>query len=165
MLVYIKDSLLTSPAKVLVNPVNTIGIMGKGLAKEFKQLYPEMFKQYRKLCEAGQFSIGQLWLYKTSEKWILNFPTKHSWRQRSRPEYIASGLQKFVATYEQQNIQSIAFPQLGCGSGDLNWEYDVQPLMEHYLRPLQIEIYIYLFDSVIRCSGIGSAADAGTSDD
>jgi len=147
MLVYVKDSLLTSPAKVLVNPVNTVGIMGKGLAKEFKHLYPDMFKRYRELCEAKKFSTGQLWLYKTSEKWILNFPTKQNWRQRSRLEYIESGLQKFVATYKHKNIRSIAFPQLGCGNGELSWENGVQSLMEHYLRPLQIEIYIHLFDA------------------
>ena len=143
MILYVKGNLFNSPAQVLVNTVNTVGVMGKGVALEFKRLYPEMYKQYRALCEAGQFDIGLLWLYKSSNKWVLNFPTKKHWRNPSRVEYIEAGLQKFVATYVEMGIHSIAFPPLGCGNGQLDFEQQVQPLMHRYLRNLPIDIFIY----------------------
>lgn len=145
MINYVEGSLLESPAKVLVNPVNTQGAMGKGLAGEFKKLYPEMFRQYQDLCERKLLIIGTLWIYKTPNKWILNFPTKASWRQKSQPQFIEAGLKKFVDTYSQKGIHSIAFPQLGCGNGELDWEKEVRPLMDHYLHELPIEVYIHIF--------------------
>jgi O-acetyl-ADP-ribose deacetylase (regulator of RNase III) len=143
MILYVKGNLFNSPAQVLVNTVNTVGVMGKGVALEFKRLYPEMYKQYRALCEAGQFDIGMLWLYKSPNKWVLNFPTKKHWRNPSKVEYIEAGLQKFVATYAEMGIHSIAFPPLGCGNGQLDFEQQVQPLMHRYLRNLPIDVFIY----------------------
>lgn len=143
MILYVKGDLFQSPAQVLVNTVNTVGVMGKGIALEFKRLFPEMFKQYRDLCETGNLSIGTLWLYKTPNKWVLNFPTKTHWRQPSRIEYIEAGLEKFAETYSKMGIHSIAFPPLGCGNGQLDFETEVQPLMERYLRKLPIEVFIY----------------------
>jgi O-acetyl-ADP-ribose deacetylase (regulator of RNase III) len=75
MITYVQGDLFQSSAKVLVNPVNTAGVMGKGLALEFKKRYPAMFEEYRTRCETGKFQAGDLWLYKTPVKWILNFPT------------------------------------------------------------------------------------------
>jgi O-acetyl-ADP-ribose deacetylase (regulator of RNase III) len=146
MITYVEGDLFQSPDKVLVNPVNTAGVMGKGLALEFKRRYPAMFREYQVLCKKKQLDVGQLWIYKTPEKWILNFPTKRHWRQKSRPEYIEAGLERFVATYQEENIDSIAFPQLGCGSGQLDWETQVQPLVEKYLGPLPITIHIYVMN-------------------
>jgi hypothetical protein len=103
-----------------------------------------MFNEYQRLCETNQFNIGQLWLYKTPHKWILNFPTKKHWRQPSKIEYIEKGLKKFVATYDAHKITSISFPMLGCGNGELNWE-DVRPLMEHYLNRIPIDVFIHLY--------------------
>ncbi len=143
MILYIEGNLLQSPAQVLVNTVNTVGVMGKGIALEFKKLYPEMFKEYRKLCEFGKFKIGNLWLYKSSYKWVLNFPTKQHWRSPSRVEFIETGLQKFVATYANMGINSIAFPALGCGNGQLDFDTQVKPLMERYLRNLPIDVFVY----------------------
>ena len=143
MILYVKGNIFQSPAQVLVNTVNTVGVMGKGIALEFKQMFPEMFAEYRELCESGNIKIGTLWLYKTSNKWILNFPTKKHWRQPSRVEYIESGLKKFVDTYSKLGIHSIAFPPLGCGNGQLDFKTEVQPLMEKYLRNLPIEVFIY----------------------
>ncbi|MBI4337883.1 MAG: macro domain-containing protein [Chloroflexi bacterium] len=144
MITYVVCDLFLSPARVLVNTVNTVGVMGKGIAKEFKQIYPDMFKQYQLLCERGRFDIGKLWLYKTPNKWVLNFPTKRYWRQPSRTEYIEAGLLKFAATYHQYGITDISFPLLGCGNGELDWETQVQPVMERYLQPLPIVVYIHL---------------------
>lgn len=145
MITYVLGDLLQSPARVLVNTVNTVGVMGKGIAKDFKLIYPEMFQQYQKLCEKKMFNIGQLWLYKTPHKWILNFPTKENWRQPSKLEYIEAGLRKFTQTYADKNITSIAFPALGCGNGELNWETQVRPLMEKYLQNIPADVYIYLY--------------------
>ncbi len=143
MITYVKGSLFESPAKVLVNTVNTVGVMGKGIAKTFKEVFPEMFIQYQQLCENRQLQVGRLWLYRTEHKWILNFPTKVHWRQASKSKYIEQGLQKFVSTYSDLGITNVAFPQLGCGNGELDWMSTVQPLMAKYLGPLPIDIFIY----------------------
>lgn len=143
MILYVKGDIFQSPAQVLVNTVNTVGVMGKGIALDFKRLFPEMFEQYRQLCEDGKLQIGVLWLYKSPNKWVLNFPTKRHWREPSRVEYIEAGLSKFSANYSQMGIHSIAFPPLGCGNGQLDFKTQVQPLMEKYLRNLPIEVFIY----------------------
>ncbi len=144
MITYVDSNLFESPAKVWVNTVNTVGVMGKGIAKTFKAIYPEMFKQYKGFCEDGSLTVGKLWLYKTSHKWILNFPTKKHWRNKSRLEYIEAGLQKFASTYDRKSLLQVSFPMLGCGNGDLDWD-DVRPLMEQYLRPLPIDVYIHIY--------------------
>ncbi len=144
MITYLTSDLFESHAQVLVNAVNTVGVMGKGIALEFKRKYPEMFKEYQVLCKSGVFDIGQLWLYKSPEKWILNFPTKRDWRNPSKIEYIEAGLTRFVEIYEEESITSISFPRLGSGLGGLNWENEVQPLMEKYLSPLPLEVIIHI---------------------
>lgn len=143
MILYVKGDIFQSPAQVLVNAVNTVGVMGKGIALEYKRMFPQMFDEYRMLCENGQFDVGSLWLYKTPNKWILNFPTKKHWRQPSRVEFIEEGLKKFADVYSEMGIYSIAFPPLGCGNGQLDFKGQVQPLMEHYLRNLPIEVFVY----------------------
>lgn len=143
VILYVQGDLLQSPAQTLVNTVNTVGVMGKGIALEFKHLFPAMAIQYRELCERGQLDIGQLWLYKGYSKWVLNFPTKKHWQQPSQVSYIEAGLEKFVEVYNQWGIHSIAFPHLGCGNGHLDFETQVRPLMEYYLKPLPIDVFIY----------------------
>lgn len=142
MIKYMIGDYYMAPVQVIVNPVNTVGVMGKGIALQFKKMYPNMFKQYQKYCEDGSFTIGKLWLYKTNNKWIMNFPTKKSWRNKSKLEYVEKGLQKFVDTYQQKGITSIAFPELGCGNGGLDWK-EVKPLMDKYLKNLPIDVYVY----------------------
>lgn len=143
MLSYLKGDLLSSPAQVLVNTVNTVGVMGKGIALQFKNKYPSMFKSYQNICEKHRLDVGKLYLWKSPEKWILLFPTKKHWKNPSKIEYIESGLKKFVENYERLGIESIAFPKLGCGNGNLDWEV-VRPIMEKYLKPLPITVYIYV---------------------
>jgi len=144
MITYLRTNIFESNAHVLVNTVNTVGVMGKGLAKEFKRLYPKMFESYQKYCESGHLVVGKLQLFRTDNKWILNFPTKENWRQASQLEYIESGLKKFVENYERQGIKTISFPMLGCGNGGLSWENEVKPLMERYLKNLSIEVFIHI---------------------
>ena len=146
---YVDYSLFDSDAQVLVNTVNTVGVMGKGIAKEFKKRYPEMFQKYKKMCDAGRFNTGDLWLYDDpdSDKQVLNFPTKRHWRGRSKVEYIESGLKKFARTYDQKGITSISFPMLGSSNGGLDWETQVKPLMEKHLKDLpDIDVRIHEYD-------------------
>ncbi len=143
MIEYVKGDLFCSPAQVIVNTVNTVGVMGKGLALSFKKRYPDMFEAYREACEKHQLTIGKLMLYYAPDHWILLFPTKINWRNPSKIEYLEDGLKKFVSTYAEKGITSIAFPKLGCGNGELSWD-DVKPVMERYLKPLPISVYIYV---------------------
>jgi O-acetyl-ADP-ribose deacetylase (regulator of RNase III) len=145
MLTYVVGDLFQSPAKVLVNTVNTVGVMGKGIAKDFKTFFPEMFIGYQRLSEQKRIDIGKLYLWRGPYKWVLNFPTKKHWRYPSKPEYIEAGLKKFVAGYAHYSFSSVAFPQLGCGHGELDWEEQVQPLMERYLSNLPIDVFIHLY--------------------
>lgn len=136
-------SVLDSDAQTLVNTVNTVGVMGKGLALEFKKRYPKMFDRYHLLCESGELRVGKLHLYPEGDRLILNFPTKSDFRRPSRLEYIERGLRTFVKNYRKMNITSIAFPRLGCGLGGLDWESQVRPIMQEYLQDLDLPIYVY----------------------
>lgn len=145
MLTYHRTSLLESQAQTIVNTVNTVGVMGKGLAQALKQREPEMFKAYKRICDQGLLDVGKLWLWRPQAQWILNFPTKTQWRRPSKIEYIEAGLRKFVDQYESKGIREIAFPRLGCGNGGLDWA-EVKPLMHSYLADLPIRVYIHDFD-------------------
>lgn len=144
MITYTTGNIFESEMQVLVNPVNTVGVMGKGLAKQFKINYPEMFKAYKTQCDEETLTVGKLHLFHTDDKWVLNFPTKAHWRSKSKLDYVEVGLQEFVKVYEQENVESIAFPMLGCGLGDLDWDTQVKPLMEKYLTSINIQIEIYV---------------------
>lgn len=148
MLVYVEQDIFESPAQVIVNTVNTVGVMGKGIAKRYKAVFPEMYQQYRMICEQKLLDVGKLWLFKTDNKWVLNFPTKKHWRNSSKIEYLELGLKKFVETYEAKGINSISFPQLGVGNGGLDWNSQVKPIMEKYLKDLPIDIFIHLYSPV-----------------
>jgi len=143
MITYVAGNLFTSPAQVLVNTVNTQGVMGKGIALQFRQAFPDMFKDYQDLCERGKIDIGVLWIYKTSHKWILNFPTKKNWRNPSKVDFIETGLKKFSERFNELGIYSIAFPALGCGNGELDWENTVKPLMEKYLKKIPADVFVH----------------------
>ncbi|GCE15044.1 macro domain-containing protein [Tengunoibacter tsumagoiensis] len=140
---YRKDNIFDSAAQVIVNPVNCKGHMGKGLALAFKQRYPDMFAVYQQECREGKLRIGQPTLYKASTPWILNFPTKDHWRDDSKVEYIEEGLRYVVDHYKALEIQSIAFPKLGAGLGNLSWNV-VGPLMVTYLSLVDSDVFIYI---------------------
>jgi len=144
MLIYRRTSLLESTAQTLVNTVNCIGVMGKGLAQEFKVREPAMFTAYKRICDQHLLEPGKLWLWRGSPSWVLNFPTKQHWRQPSKLEWVEAGLEKFVSAYEAQGITEISFPKLGCGNGNLEW-HEVRPVMERYLGKLPIKVYIHDF--------------------
>ena len=146
----IHGDIFKSKMQTIVNTVNCFGIMGKGIALEFKNRYPEMFEIYQKQCNEKIIKPGILYLYKKSNPWILNFPTKNHWRNPSKLEYIKLGLEKFSDSYKSKGIHSVAFPKLGTQNGGLNWE-EVKTLMYEYLLPLknlEVEIYHYLNEKV-----------------
>lgn len=139
------EDLLSSPAHCLVNTVNCVGVMGKGLALQFKQRYgARLMDRYVEVCKAGLLKPGVLqWSPQSDGHLICNFPTKVDWRNPSRLLWVQDGLTKFVASYEQRGITSVAFPPLGCGNGGLDWE-EVGTMMTHFLRALPIEVHIYI---------------------
>lgn len=144
MLTFLSSSIFESPAQTVVNTVNTVGVMGKGIAKGFKERYPAMFADYKKLCANGELTIGKLHLWRGSMKWVLNFPTKTTWRLPSEIDYIEKGLRTFAEQYKTLGITSVSFPPLGCGNGNLDWN-DVRPIMERHLNDLDIQVYIHDF--------------------
>lgn len=142
----IKGNLFNSKAQTLVNTVNTVGVMGAGVALEFRLRYPEMYKKYIELCKSGQFQIGKLWLYKASDRWILNFPTKEDWKDDSKIIFLEKGLSKFISTYKTKKITSIAFPILGARNGKIPIKESLEIMMK-YLSKCEIPIEIYKYDS------------------
>ncbi|MGQ3684767.1 MAG: type II toxin-antitoxin system antitoxin DNA ADP-ribosyl glycohydrolase DarG [Candidatus Loosdrechtia sp.] len=132
-----------SKAQTIVNTVNCVGIMGKGIALEFKKRFPEMFADYQKRCIRHEVKLGQPYLYKTMlPPWILNFPTKDHWRSVSRLEDIIKGLEYLIAHYKEWGIKSLAVPPLGCGHGQLEWII-VGPTLYRYLSKLDIPVELF----------------------
>lgn len=142
-----KDNIFNSKCQTIVNTVNCVGVMGKGIALVYKLRYPKMFDLYREHCKSKLIGIGKLWLYKGEENapWVLNFPTKYHWKYPSKIEYIEKGLKKFVDTYQEKGITSIAFPMLGTHNGGLDKD-EVLSIMKHYLSQCNIPIEIYDYD-------------------
>lgn len=145
-IIYTTGNLLESTSQCLVNPVNTVGVMGAGLALAFRHKYPTMFQTYKQLCHANALHVGQIMFYRlrAEDRIICLFPTKEDWRNKSQFEYIDTGLQAFVKYYKDWDITSAAFPKLGCGLGGLDWESHIQPLMERRLGDLPIRIEIFI---------------------
>ena len=136
-------NIFESKCSTIVNTVNCVGVMGKGIALEYKKLYPEMYLDYVKKCNAGEVKTGTPYVYLNDDgSKILNFPTKDHWRSPSRLSYVIDGLDWFIENYDKYGIDSIAFPPLGCGNGGLTWDV-VGPIMYQKLIKLPIEIEIY----------------------
>lgn len=144
---YLKGNLLDAKTQALVNTVNTVGVMGKGIALQFKETFPENYKIYFDACKKNLLKPGKLLVTKEhlidGEKIIINFPTKTEWYLKSKYEYIEEGLKELVDVITEKNIKSIAIPPLGCGNGGLDWN-KVKTLMEKYLSNLSnVDIQIY----------------------
>lgn len=136
-------NLLESKAQTLVNTVNCVGVMGKGIALEFKNRFPEMFKDYHLRCQRGELRLGQPYLYRSLvPPWVLNFPTKDHWRSVSNLDDIVRGLEYLVEHYKDWGIASLAVPPLGCGQGQLEWRV-VGPTLFRYLSRLDVPVEIY----------------------
>lgn len=146
MIRYTKGNLLNATTEALVNTVNTMGVMGKGIAMQFKEAYPNNYKVYRDACKAGTFKTGEVLAVQdgsvTSQKWIINFPTKAHWKGNSQYSFIESGLKALKEKLIELDIKSVALPPLGCGNGGLDWD-KVKPMIEAELGDLDIEILVF----------------------
>ncbi len=147
MVFFQKGDMLHAKAEALVNTVNTVGVMGKGIALQFKEAFLQNNKVYIEACKNKELQPGKLLAVWDSNlllgrKLIINFPTKTHWRQPSKYEYIEKGLVALKDLIEKENIKSIALPPLGCGNGGLDWNL-VRPLIVQYLQDLAIDVYVY----------------------
>lgn len=154
MIHYTSGNLLLAPTEALVNTVNTVGVMGKGIALQFKEKYPANFSTYARAVKQGEVETGKMFVtteqHLKGRKVIINFPTKRHWRSPSRYEWIEAGLQDLVRVIEELGIRSIAIPPLGCGNGGLDWE-KVRGMMERYLTSLpETDVYLYQPNQQIR---------------
>lgn len=141
----ITGNIWNSKAQTIVNTVNCEGVMGAGIALECRLRFPLMFNRYKELCANSLLKPGLLWLYKNEGRWILNFPTKTSWKLPTKEEYLHLGLKKFVETFNFKNIQSVAFPLLGASHGGISEQRSIEIMMQ-YLEPLDLHIEIYKYD-------------------
>ena len=148
MIALVKGNLLETDAEALVNTVNCEGYMGKGIALQFKKAFPENFEAYRQACRAGEVIPGRMFVYPTGSmvnpRYIINFPTKRHWREKSRMEDIEAGLKSLVEKIRRLEIKSIAVPPLGCGLGGLDWR-EVRPMIEHALAEFP-DVRVMLFE-------------------
>lgn len=146
MITYLRGDILQSDAEALVNTVNCVGVMGRGIALQFKDSYPENFTKYAEACQRGEVRPGSMLTIDTGQLWpryIINFPTKRHWRGKSRIEDIESGLSALVQEIRIRNIHSIAIPPLGSGLGGLDWR-DVRPIIERSMEKLtNVDVRIY----------------------
>jgi len=157
MITYIECNIFKSPAQVLTNTVNCVGVMGKGLALEFKTRYPAMFEDYKRRCDRGEVRPGRPYVWEDDSVQVLNFPTKRHWRDDSRLDDIEAGLKYLAANYQDLGISTLALPQLGCGNGGLQWS-DVRPLIDKHLAGIpDLEVFVYVA-SIARTSGRESDA-------
>lgn len=147
MIQFRQGNLLEADAEALVNTVNCVGVMGKGIALQFKQAYPENFRHYERACRAGEVRLGQMFVVPTgllsNPKFIINFPTKQHWKAKSRLADIRAGLIDLVHYLRTNNITSVAVPPLGCGNGGLDWN-EVFPLIESaFANFTDVRVFVY----------------------
>ncbi|MFQ5895214.1 MAG: macro domain-containing protein [Nitrospinota bacterium] len=135
--------ILESKAQTLVNTVNRVGVMGKGIALEFKKRFPDMYEDYVQRCKKGEVKLGRPYLFpRLTPPWILNFPTKDHWRSVAQLDDIVAGLEYLLEHYREWGITSLAVPPLGCGHGQLEWRV-VGPTLSRYLSQLDIPVELY----------------------
>jgi O-acetyl-ADP-ribose deacetylase (regulator of RNase III) len=147
MITFTQGNLLKADVEALVNTVNTVGVMGKGIALMFKDAYPENFKTYEAACKRGELEVGRVFATRREQldgpRWIINFPTKKHWRQPSKIEWIKEGLDDLRIFLVEHQIQSVALPPLGTGNGGLDWR-EVRPLIKRALGSLgNVQVIVY----------------------
>lgn len=153
---YEKTNIINVKADALVNSVNLVGVMGKGVALAIKEAFPENYKLYKKACESGEIAIGKVFITETGQlfpRYIINFPTKKHWRNPSKYSWIEQGLISLKEWLDENNVDSIAIPPLGCGSGKLDWNI-VKKMILNILGSLSEKIDIILIEPNIGFEGI-----------
>jgi O-acetyl-ADP-ribose deacetylase (regulator of RNase III) len=145
-LIYKRGNLLDAKVDALVNAVNAVGVMGKGIALQFKYAFPENYIAYKKASERNEIAVGKVLVVPVNDlngvKFIINFPTKQHWRNPSKLQWVKDGLKDLSEQIDKYNIKSIALPALGCGNGGLDWVV-VKPVIEQYLSDLDIDVLVY----------------------
>jgi O-acetyl-ADP-ribose deacetylase (regulator of RNase III) len=148
MMEFVRGDILREDAEAVVNPVNCVGVMGKGVALQFKQAFPANFKEYAAACRRGEVEPGKMVVHETGHApnphFIINFPTKRHWRDQSRIEDIEAGLRSLRHEIEARGIRSVALPAIGCGLGGLRWA-EVRPLIEQTLGGLN-DVKVVVFE-------------------
>jgi len=146
MIKQVHGNLLDADVDALVNTVNTVGVMGKGIALQFKNAFPGNYKAYREACKRGEVRLGRMFVFDAGQlvrpRWVINFPTKQHWKSSSRLKDIDAGLDDLRRLLVEAGIQSVAIPPLGCGNGGLDWA-DVLPLIERKLDGLNLDIFVF----------------------
>ena len=162
MIRFAEGNLLDAKTEALVNTVNTVGVMGKGIALMFKEAFPENFRAYAAACKAGEVRTGHMFVTERQDlvagpRWIVNFPTKQHWRNPSRIEWVREGLADLRCFMRDRAVRSIALPPLGSGNGGLDWS-EVRPLVEEALFALDADIVVYepsrRYQNVAKRSGV-----------
>ena len=142
--------LLEADVDVLVNTVNTVGVMDNGIALQFKNPFPANFKAYERACKEGRVRLGEMFVFDAGQRmkprWIINFPTKGHWRSPSKLTDVASGLDDLRRVINEVGIKSIVLPPLGCGNGGLDWSV-VRPLIDKKLADLDTEVHVFAPES------------------
>jgi O-acetyl-ADP-ribose deacetylase (regulator of RNase III) len=168
MMQFTQGNLLEAPVEALVNTVNTVGIMGKGIALMFKEAFPSNFRDYEHACKSDEIVVGKMFVTETGRlngpRWIINFPTKKHWRHPSKLEWIVEGLKDLRHVIEVNNIRSIALPPLGAGNGGLDWR-EVRPEIEKALGDLKnVDVLVYeptdKYQNVAKRTGVESLTPA-----
>jgi len=143
MIKVLVGDLFHSESQTFVNAVNCVGVMGKGIALEFKKRFPDMYRDYAERCKKGKVSLGHPYLFREIVgKWILNFPTKGHWRSVTKLQDIINGLEYLRAHYREWGIRSVSLPPLGCGHGRLEWRV-AGPVIYRYMKQLDIPVELY----------------------
>lgn len=146
MIQFVKGDILKQDAEALVNTVNCVGVMGRGIALQFRKAFPENFKAYVTACKHGEVRLGHMFVFDTGgfyPRYIINFPTKQHWKGKSRIEDIRSGLKSLVKEVEEREIKSIAIPPLGAGLGGLDWLEVKQEILDALSNQSNLEVYIF----------------------
>jgi len=150
MIEFVNGNILRAEAEALVNTVNCVGFMGKGIALQFKKAYPDNYERYHKACNAGEVQPGRMFIFELrsmlNPKYVVNFPTKRDWRANSRYEDVESGLRALIGDVKRLGIKSIAIPPLGCGLGGLDWSR-VRPMIERAFAQVP-EVRVLVFAPV-----------------
>ncbi|MEU4470262.1 macro domain-containing protein [Micromonospora sp. NPDC023888] len=158
MIIAAHGNLMTADAEALVNAVNTVGVMGKGIALQFKRAYPANYAAYRTACAAKEIKLGQMFLFDSARpgpgRYVINFPTKGHWRTSSKVADVQAGLLDLVRVVRAHGISSVAVPALGCGNGGLDWD-EIRPLIERAFAALP-DVRVLVFPP-------GSASDSSHS--
>lgn len=146
-----QGNLLVADVMALVNTVNTVGVMGKGIALQFKRAYPDNYREYAQAVKTGEVQVGKMFVTQRpplyTPQFIINFPTKQHWREKSKLEYISAGLEDLIRVVREHHITSIAIPPLGCGHGGLDWHI-VRPMIVQAFEALpQVDVRLYSPDA------------------